>query len=104
MDKVKQTFTIMADMHEDKTSGQVNDNQENTDLLPFDPDYQEAEPQKLITNIPKLNECDLDHNYILHHLEQLEIDPILCSKFSTANKYFASPQPCIREILLLKMN
>ena len=68
MDKVVQTCTIMADINKDQTSGQDNDNQENTDLLPFDPDYQEAEPQKLITNLPKLNECEFDHNNILYHL------------------------------------
>ena len=88
----------MADMNMDQTSGQDNDNQENTDLLLFDPDFQEAEPQKLITNLPKLNECEFDHNYILHHLEQLEIDPTLCSKCSTANKYLASPEPFVQDL------
>ena len=95
VDKVGQTCTIMADI--DK-GGQNNDSQGNTHLLPFDPDYREAEPQKLITNLPKLNECEFDHNYILHHLEQLEIDPTLCSKYSTANKYFASPEPFVQDL------
>ena len=66
MDKVVQTCTIMADINKDQTSGQDNDNQEISYLLPFDPDYQEAEPKKLITNLPKLNECEFDHNFILH--------------------------------------
>ena len=65
----------------------------NSDLLPFDPDYQNAEPQQIISNLPQLKDCEFDHNYILHHLEQLEIDPTLCSKCSTATKYFASPEP-----------
>ena len=69
MNKVVQTCTIMADINKDQTSGQENDSQGNTDLLSFDSDYQKAEPQKLITNLPKLNECEFDHNYVLHHLE-----------------------------------
>ena len=60
--------------------------------------YKEAEPQKLISNLPKLNDCEFNHNYILHHLEQLEIDPTLCSKCSTANKYFASPEPFVQDL------
>ena len=95
MDKEVQTCTITADMDKNQPNGQDNDSQGNSDLLPFDPDYQEAEPQKLITNLPKLNECEFNHNYILHHLEQLEIHPTLCSKCSTANKYFASPEPFV---------
>ena len=93
-----QTCTIMADINKNQPNGQDNDSKGNSDLLPFDPDYQEAEPQKLITNLPKLNECEFDHNYILHHLEQLEIDPTLCSKCSTANKYFASPEPFVQDL------
>ena len=85
-------------MVRNQPNGQDNDNQEGSDLLPFDPDYQEAEAQKLISNLPKLNDCEFDHNYILHHLEQLEIDPTLCSKCSTANKYFASPEPFVQDL------
>ena len=85
MDKEVQTYTITADMEKNQHNGQDNYSQGNSDLLPFDPDYQEAEAQKLISNLPKLNECEFNHNYILHHLEQLEIDPTLCSKCSTAN-------------------
>ena len=75
-----QTCTIMAYMDKNQPNGQDNDSQGDSDLLPFDPDYQEAEAQKLISNLPKLNECEFDHNYILHHFEQLEIDPTLYSK------------------------
>ena len=74
-----QACTITADMDRNQPNGQDNANQEGSDLLPFDPDYQEAEAQKLISNLPKLNDCEFDHNYILHHLEQQAIDPILCS-------------------------
>ena len=70
----------------------------NSDLLPFDPDYQNAEPQQIISNLPQLKDCEFDHNYILHHLEQLEIDPTLCSKCSTATKYFASPEPFVQDL------
>ena len=68
---------------------------DNSDLLPFDPDYQNAEPQQIISNLPQLKDCEFNHNYILHHLEQLEIDT-LCSKCSMATKYFASPKPFVQ--------
>ena len=38
---------------------------------------QEADTQPVISNLPQLKDCEFDHNYILHHLEQLEIDPTL---------------------------
>ena len=66
-----QACTIIADMDKNQPNGQDNDNQEDSDLLPFDPDYQEEDAQKLISNLPQLNDCEFDHNYILHHLEQL---------------------------------
>ena len=46
MDEVVQTCTIITDIDKDQTSRQNNSNQDNTDLQPFDPDYQEAAPQK----------------------------------------------------------
>ena len=82
----------------DQPNGQNDENQDNSDLLPFDPDYQNAEAQQIISNLPELKDCEFDHNYILHHLEQLEIDPTLCSKFSTATKYFASPEPFVQDL------
>ena len=60
---VAPTYTIITDIDKDQTSGQDYNNQDNIDLQPFDPDYQEAAPQKLIANLPKLNECEFDHNY-----------------------------------------
>ena len=98
VDKEVQACTITADMDKNQPNEQDNDNQEDSDLLPFDPDYQEAEAQKLISNLPKLNDCEFDYNYILHHLEQLELDPSLCSKCSTANKYFAAPEPFVQDL------
>ena len=66
-------------MDNDQPNGQDSSHQDNSDLLPFDPDFQEAEAQQLISNLPQLRYCEFDHNYILQHLEQLEIDPTLCS-------------------------
>ena len=42
MDKEVQTCTITADMDKNQPNGQDNDSQGNSDLLPLDPDYQEA--------------------------------------------------------------
>ena len=72
--------------------------QDDSDFLPFDLDFQAADPQPIISNLPQLKDCEFDHNYILHHLEQLEIDRTLCSKFSIANKHFASPEPFVQDL------
>ena len=88
--------TISTD--KDPPNGQDSSHQDNSDLLQFGPDFQETEAQQLISNLPQLKDCEFDHNYILHHLEQLEIDPTLCSKCSTASKYFASPEPFVQDL------
>ena len=85
-------------MTKDKPTAQDLNHQNNSDLLPFDQDFQEADPQPVISNLPQLKDCEFDHNYILHHLEQLEIDPTLCSKCSIASKYFASPELYVPDI------
>lgn len=38
------------------------------------------------------------HQYIAQHLEQLQMDPTLCSKCSPATKYFCSPEPVVQEL------
>ena len=53
---------------------------------------------QVISNLPQSKDCEFDHNYILHHLQQLEIDPTLCSKCSVATKYFASPEPFVQDL------
>ena len=72
--------------------------QEITDFSPLAPDYNLVDAQQVISNLPEIKECEFDHAYILHHLEQLEIDPTLCSKCSVANKYFASPKPFVQDL------
>ena len=52
----------------------------------------------VISNLHQVKDCEFDHAYILNHLEQLEIDPTLCSKCSIANKYFASPEPFVQDL------
>ena len=85
-------------MNNDQPNEQDNIHQDNSDLLLFDPDFQESEAQQFISNLPQLQDCEFDHNYIHHNLEQIEIDPTLCSKCSIANKYFASPEPFVQDI------
>ena len=53
---------------------------------------------QIIQNLPKMKECEFDHQYIAQHLEQLQIDPTLCSKCSPATKYFCSPEPVVQEL------
>ena len=76
-----------ANIH-NKQSAQTQDNN-YSDFSPFAPDFQSTDPQPVISNLLKVKECEFDHAYILSHLEQLEINPTLCSKCSIANKYFA---------------
>ena len=93
-----QACSTTIDMDNDQPNGQDNSIQEDSDLLPFDPDYQEVEAQQLISNLSQLKDCEFDHNYILHHLEQLEIDPTLFSKCSTSSKYFNSLEPFVQDL------
>ena len=95
MEQEVQACSITISTDNDQLNEQDDNYQDNSDLLPFDPDFQDAEAQQIISNLPQLKDCEFDHNYILHHLEQLEIDPTLCSKCSTATKYFASPEPFV---------
>ena len=44
-------------------------------------------------------DCELDHAYILAQLEQLEIDPTLCSKYSKANKSFTSSETLCKSLI-----
>ena len=99
MEQQAQACITEFSMDLDQPNGQNDENQDNSDLLPFDPDYQSTEAQQIISNLSELKDCEFDHNYILHHLEQLEIDPTLCSKCSTATKYFASPEPFVQDLL-----
>ena len=79
---------------------QQSQTQENSysDFDPFTPDYKSVDAQQVISNLPQIKDCEFDHAYILHHLEQLEINPTLCSKCSVANKYFASPEPFVQDL------
>ena len=93
-----QACSVTISTDNDQLNEHDDNYQDNSDLLPFDPDFQDAEAQQIISNLPQLKDCEFDHNYILHHLEQLEIDPTLCSKCSTATKYFASPEPFVQDL------
>ena len=93
-----QACSITISMDNDQLNEHDDNYQDDSDLLPFDPDFQDAEAQQIISNLPQLKDFEFDHNYILHHLEQLEIDPTLCSKCSTATKYFASPEPFVQDL------
>ena len=98
MEQQAQACSTKLSMDNNQPNEQDDDYHNNSDLLPFDPDYQNAEPQQIMSNLPQLKDCEFDHNYILHHLEQLEIDPTLCSKCSTATKYFASPELFVQDL------
>ena len=42
-----------------------------SDFDPFTPDYKSVDAQQVISNLPQIKDCEFDHAYILHHLEQL---------------------------------
>ena len=98
MGRTIQACSTTAFPTKNKPNVQDVNHQNDSDLLPFDPDFQATDPQPVISNLPQLKDCEFDHNYILHHLEQLEIDPTLCSKCSIADKYFASPEPFMKDL------
>lgn len=98
MEQEVQAYSITICANNDQPIEQDNIHQDNSDLLSFDPDFQDAEAQQLISNLPQLKDSEFDHNYILHYLEQLEIYPTLCLKCSTASKYFASPEPFVQDL------
>ena len=56
-----------------------------------------ARPINIIQNLPYIKDCGFDHQYITQHMEQLQINPALCSKCSPATKYFCSPEPVVQE-------
>ncbi len=98
MEQEVQACSITISTDNDQPNEHDNSHQDISELLQFDPDIQDAEAQQLISNLPQLKDCEFYYNYILHHLEQLEIDPTLCSKCSTASKYFASPEPFVQDL------
>ena len=53
---------------------------------------------QIISNLPQMKECEFDHQYIAQHLEQLQMDPTLCSKCSSATKYFCSPELVVQDL------
>ena len=66
---------------------------------PFLPNIESTTPSMhVISNLPQIKEYEFDHQYITQHLEQLQMDPTLCSKCSPATKYFCSPEPVVQEL------
>ena len=51
MEQEVQACSTTVDMKSDQPNGQNKSNQEDSDLLPFDLDYQEADAEKLISNL-----------------------------------------------------
>ena len=79
LERTAQACSTTASLTKNKPTAQDVNHQNDSDLLPFDQDFKETDPQPVISNLPQLKDCEFDHNYIFHHLEQLEIDPTLCS-------------------------
>ena len=69
-----------------------------SDFKPFVPNYQSINFMPVNSSLHQVRDCEFDHTYILSHLEQLEIDPTLCSKCSIASKYFASPELFVQDL------
>ena len=53
---------------------------------------------QIISNLPKLKDCEFDHQYMNQHIEQLQTDPTLCSKCCPVTKYFCNPEPVVQEL------
>ena len=57
MEQEVQACSTTISTDKDQPNGQDSSHQDNSDLLPFDPDFQEAEAQQLISNLPQLKDC-----------------------------------------------
>ena len=80
-------------------SSQVNNKDQPESFEPFTLKLDPAtKPMQIISNLHQMKECELDHEYISQHLEQLQMDPTLCLKCSSATKYFCSPEPVVQEL------
>ena len=56
-----------------------------------------ARPMSIVQNLPYINDCGFDHHYIILHMKQPQINPVLCSKCSSTTKYLCSPEPVVQE-------
>ena len=69
------------------------------DFQPFNPDLSAStQPMPIIANLPMMKDGEFDHEYMANHIEQLQMDPTLCSNCSPATKYFCSPEPVVQEL------
>ena len=69
-----------------------------TNFKPFTPDMSSTKPMSIISNLPQMKDCEFDHNYINQHIEQIQMDPTLCSNCCPVTKYFCSPEPVVQEL------
>ena len=75
----------------------LTNNKDN--FKPFNPDINTStQSMQIIANLPDMKEGEFDHEYMAQHIEQLQMDPTLCSKCSPAIKYFCSPEPVVQEL------
>ena len=78
------------------TQTDSNNSQENFEL--FSPEIESTQVMQVISNLPQIKDCEFDHQYINQHLEQLQMDPTLCSKCCPVTKYFCSPEPVVQDL------
>ena len=69
MGQEAQACSIAISTDNDQLNEHDYNHQDNSDILPFDSDFHNAEAQQIISNLPQLKDCEFDHNYILHYLE-----------------------------------
>ena len=69
-----------------------------TSFQPFSPDLGSTKPMAIISNLPQMKDCEFDHLYINQDIEQLQMDPTLCSKCCPVTKHFCSPEPVVQEL------
>ena len=55
---------------------------------------------KITANLPDMKEGEFDHEYMAQHIENLQMDPTLCSNCSPAIKYFCAPEPVVQELFM----
>ena len=74
------TFVSPQATIHNKQQPQTQDNN-HSDFSPFAPDYKVVNAQQVISSLPRVKDCKFNDAYILSHLEQLEIDPLMLQMF-----------------------
>ena len=94
---VLQSF-ISKLVHTNDYAANPGRNESQDSFEPFSLEIGSTPPMQVISNLPQMKDCEFDHHYINQHIEQLQMDPTLCSNCCPVTKYFCSPEPVVQDL------